>query len=498
MNRTLVSLALAASCALVACGDGADSAPKSGGSTTKANSGGSGRGAIGGLIAARNEDVSDSAAFVILRPGKAGEPWSSERVQGPKGPVDLWIGKRNSDETAVFRTLDAAQGPLDTPLRLVPHDEVWRLEPIEGLALADCTWSMRGKDDEAKPATKSYQLATGNVFHKAMWFEPVHGEPGILTISANVPKLAIWRKGSAGWTKETLWTAVVGDVEQRLRDVEVGDVDGDGQDELVVVTHDRGGVYVLEQTPEGLVAERIAGTAEAIWVHEVELGNADGDAALEIFTTPSEPNRFDGKEQRGRIDRYDFANGAYTASVIEDDPASHAKEILACDIDGDGRVEIFAALEAKELRPDMTSNYPGYLNMYAIAADGKVTRTVVGDLIGAMCRFLSFGDTDGDGVAEIVASTSKDGILSFQMKDGAWQRRKVAGGFRSSGFEHATNVIDVTGDGILDIVAGSDIEQKYSAFSYDAAKGRWDQIELCKVDIKNYLTWGLMPLPAGR
>jgi hypothetical protein len=496
MKRSLsVSLAAAASLALIACDDGAATAPKTGASQTKATAGGS---AIGGLIAARNEDVSDSAAFVILRPGKAGEPWSSERVQGPKGPADLWVGKRNSDGSSVFRTLDVAHGPLDTALRLVPHDEVWRLEPIEGLALADCTWPMRTKDGAEVPATKSYQLATGNVFHKAMWFEPVHGEPGILTISANVPKLAIWRKGGAGWTKETLWTAVVGDVEQRLRDVEVGDVDGDGQDELVVVTHDRGGVYVLEQTPEGLVAERIASTDEAIWIHEVEIGQADGDAALEFFTTPSEPNRFDGKEQRGRIDRYDFVDGKYVASVIEDDPASHAKEILACDIDGDGRVEIFAALEAKELRPDMTSNYPGYLNMYAIAADGKVTRTVVGDLIGAMCRFLSFGDTDGDGVAEIVASTSKDGILSFQMKSGAWQRRKVAGGFRSSGFEHATNVVDVTGDGILDIVAGSDIEQKYSAFSYDAAKGRWEQIELCKVDIKSYLTWGLMPLPAGR
>jgi hypothetical protein len=496
MKRPLsVSLAAAATLALIACDDGATSAPKGGGSTTKATGG---TVAIGGLIAARNEDVTDSAAFVILRPGKPGEPWTSERVQGPKGPVDLWVGKRTSDGSAVFRALDPQHGPIDTPLRLVPNDEAWSLEPIEGLTIADCTWSMRGEGEAARPSTKSYQLATGNVFHKAMWFEPAHGEPGILTISANVPKLAIWRKGDAGWTKETLWTAVVGDVEQRMRDVEVGDVDGDGQDELVVVTHDRGGVFVLEQTPEGLVAERIASTEESIWIHEVEIGQADGDAALEFFTTPSEPNRFDGKEQRGRIDRYDFANGTYTASVVEDDPASHAKEILACDIDGDGRVEIFAALEAKGLRPDMTSDYPGYLNMYAIAADGKVTRSVVGDLIGAMCRFLSVGDTDGDGVREIIASTSKDGILSFQTKDGAWQRRKVAGGFRSSGFEHATNVVDVTGDGILDIVAGSDMEKKYSAFTYDAAKGRWEQIELCKVDLPSYLTWGLMPLPAGR
>ena len=33
-------------------------------------------------------------------------------------------------------------------------------------------------------------------------------------------------------------SAIVGGKEQRFRDVEIGDVDGDGQDELVVVTHD--------------------------------------------------------------------------------------------------------------------------------------------------------------------------------------------------------------------------------------------------------------------
>jgi len=493
-HLTTTALTAFATLALAACGG--DSAEPAGSGTTGARKAAR-AGGIGGLIAARSENPTDSAVFVILRPGKGEEPWTAERVQSPQAPAELWLGTRVSDGSTVWRSQSPELAPVDTPLMLVPADGAWTLEPIAGLALEDVNWKRRGKDGDGAPVTKPYQLASGNVFHKAMWFEPLHGEPGILTISGNVPKLAIWRKGANGWEHETLWTSFVGDDEQRFRDVAVGDTDGDGVDELVVVTHNRGGVFVLEQTPEGLVAERIASTTDPIFVHEVELGNADGDAALEIFTTPSEPNRFDGTDQAGRIDRFDFVDGAYVQSVIEDDPASHAKEILACDIDGDGRVEIFAALEAKELQPNMTSEYPGYLNMYAIAADGKVTRTVVGDLIGAMCRFLLVGDTDGDGVDEIVASTSRDGILSFQMKNGVWERRKVAGGFRSSGFEHAIALLDVDGNGVVDIVAGSDDQKQYSAFVYDAARTRWNQRELAKVDVASYFTWNLMPLPAG-
>ncbi|QDU83524.1 FG-GAP repeat protein [Planctomycetes bacterium Pla163] len=454
---------------------------------------------VAGLIASRSGSAAAPCYFVILRPGAEGESWTQERIDGPTGPAQLWLGELE-DGTTVWRSIDPAVAPIDTPLKLVAERDGWSVEPWEGITLEDVTWQTKKdfKTGEDGPNLKDYELRSGNAMHKAMWFEPAFGEPGILTISGNAPMLKIWRKDGTSWKSEVLWTEVVGDDEQRLRDIEVGDVDGDGQDELVIVTHNRGGVYVLEQTEGGMVATRVASTDEPIFVHEVEIGQADDDPALEFFTTPSEPNMFNGEDQAGRIDRFDYVDGQYVQSVVEDDPASHAKEILAVDMDGDGRVEIYAALEAKELRRDFTSDYPGYLNSYTFDASGKVTRAQVMDLKGAMCRFLDVGDIDGDGKQQIVAATSRDGIYSFD-RDGAgeWTRRKVAGGFRSSGFEHAMVLADIDGDGIEEVIAGSDTELQVQAFAWEAERSRWIPRKLCDVTDGLYLTWNIMPLPAG-
>jgi|GEM_PF-2053966 len=493
MTRTSsysAALGLAGLVFLGSCGDGGSSDQPG----TAANPG-SGD-AIGGLIAARNEGAGDPSLFVILRPSgddPLAEGWTEERVQGVDRRVSLWIGELPNGDT-VWRCVDEADGPLDTPMRLTPGDDAWTLEPWEGIALEDVEWKTSG----GEPSTFDYQLVDGNVFHKAMYFEPRFGEPGILTISGNVGVMKIWRKNDGAWTSEQLWTDFIGDQQQRIRDVEVGDVDGDGEDELVVVTHNRGGVYVLEQTEGGLEATMVASTDESIFVHEVEIGQADDDAALEFFTTPSEPNLFDGTDQAGRVDRYDFVDGQYVQSTVEDDPKSHAKEVLAVDMDGDGKVEIYAALEGPGLRPDFTGDGPGHLASYTFGADGSVTKEIINDLKGPMCRFLSVGDIDGDGRPQIVASTSRDGIFSFsRADDGTWDRRKVAGGFRSSGFEHAMVVVDVNGDGIDEVVAASDKEKQVQAFEWDGEKGRWVPDKLLDVDVASYMTWGILPIPAG-
>jgi len=55
-------------------------------------------------------------------------------------------------------------------------------------------------------------------------------------------------------------------------------------------------------------------------VHEVEIGDVDGDGRNEFFTTPSEPNRLDGVEQGGRIDMYkwDPASKSYVRTRSAD------------------------------------------------------------------------------------------------------------------------------------------------------------------------------------
>ncbi|MEZ5978624.1 MAG: VCBS repeat-containing protein [Planctomycetota bacterium] len=473
MSRTPTLLTLLSCVPLAACGGGSKSGP--------------------GLIVAGLHSPSDPGLISILRPTADGS-WSREDLTLEDDAVAMRRGVAKADGRIVWRRVEDGQ-PVGDPVSFVADPDGWKLEPVAGLAVEDVEWTTKGAN-----AAKAFQLKNGNVVHKAMWFEPEHSDPGILSISANAAMVKLWRKSGDGWKGETLWTGVIGDAEQRIRDVEVGDVDGDGHDEIVFVSHDRGRVYVLDERDDGKFdAQMISETDEPYWIHEVELGNVDGDAALEIFTTPSEPNQFDGEHQIGRIERFDFQGGSYVRSIVEDDPETHAKEILVTDFDGDGKCELFAAMEAKEIRANFTSDYPGHLVLYTFEGEGRPKRETVGDLVAPMCRFLVCGDTTGDGEPEIIAATKNEGILCFEKDGDTWSRRLVAGSYRSSGFEHAALLRDVDGDGVLDIVAAGDDQKKIQAFVYDpATPPRWMPNLILDCRDQDYMAWNLMPMPAGK
>jgi len=185
-----------------------------------------------------------------------------------------------------------------------------------------------------------------NVFHKAMIYDFEGEEPGILTIGANQAALKIWRHQDGAWQETLLWNPVFGGKWDRLRDIEIGDVTGDGIDELVIATHDQGVVAVAMRTDEGwdiMEMSRMPST----FVHEVEIGDVDGDGLNEFFTTPSEPNKASGHSQPGHVYMYKWNGTEFVQSVVDDFETSHAKEILAADMNGDGISELFSVMEAR-------------------------------------------------------------------------------------------------------------------------------------------------------
>ncbi len=44
-----------------------------------------------------------------------------------------------------------------------------------------------------------------NVFHKALWFTPKEGQPGILTIAGNQAALKLWHRVGAKWEPTSIW-----------------------------------------------------------------------------------------------------------------------------------------------------------------------------------------------------------------------------------------------------------------------------------------------------
>jgi hypothetical protein len=291
-----------------------------------------------------------------------------------------------------------------------------------------------------------------NVFHKALWFAPPQGDPGILTIGATKAFLKIWRKSPAGWSGESYWNPVFGGKFDRLRDVEIGDVNGDKIPDIVMATHDQG-VVAAACWKDGKYQIQELGRKENTFVHEIEIGDIDGDGINEIFSTPSLPNKLDGTPQPGEIDMYSFKNGQWTQSKVDVLESRHAKEILCVTLDGDSRSVLLASLEGENLGGAGDSGDTTRIRLYSYD-NGKFASKDIATLPSQLCRFLNYGDVDGDGKKDLIASTKSSGIFKLSQGDPEWKSNVIISD--SSGFEHATYLADLDGDKTCEIYVASD------------------------------------------
>jgi hypothetical protein len=334
--------------------------------------------------------------------------------------------------------------------------------------------------------------ADSNVFHKAMPFDLLGEPPGILTIAGNAaPRpaiLKIWRRAPNGWLGSVLWEGRFGGNFNRLRDVEIGDVTGDHQPDIVVGTHDQGLVVVLQKsagTWQPMEIDRKPGT----FVHEIEIGDVDGDGRNEIFATPSAPNKVDGTPQPGWVVMYRQEGDKFSRHVIEEFSIRHVKEILVADVKGAGRPSLYAALEGQLGR----SVGPGEneddveIKEYRSSGSGLVGVSIA-TLPDKQCRFLNAGDVDADGKAELIASTYRSGIWIIKPVGSAWATALIDED--SGGYEHATALADMDGDGALEIYVAADKQQQLRRYCWTGQEfERTDLSELTEGDI----TFGLMP-----
>lgn len=322
-----------------------------------------------------------------------------------------------------------------------------------------------------------------NVFHKAIAFDG-----GILTLGGSAAAVKLWRPdGAGGWRGETLWTEDFGGRFSRMRDAEVADLDGDGQADIAVATHDQGVVAILERAADGRWAvEKIDHEADT-FVHEIEVGDLDGDGVPEVYATPSEPNRLDGTPQHGSVVRYVPAKGQGRTEVA-DLGDRHAKEILVADVDGDGRDELYVAVEAVsggrvEIRRYDADTAPG-------------AGAVIAELDDTQTRFLTAGDVDGDGRREMVAAGMRSGLWLLRPGPAparaAWEKSSIDPA--SGGFEHASILADLDRDGRDELYVASDNQGEVRR--YVRTDGRWDrEVIHTRKPTGSAFTWSLTPLP---
>jgi hypothetical protein len=317
--------------------------------------------------------------------------------------------------------------------------------------------------------------AESNVFHKAVFFtDPTKPDagPGILTIGANGAAVKVWHKTADGWTADTLWKTEFGGRQNRLRDFEVGDVTGDGKVDIVIATHDQGVVAVLRQTDGGWEPIELD-RKNRTYVHEVELGDLDGDGIREIYATPSKPNKLDGTPQPGEIVSYHYTKDGFERRTVEEFPLRHVKEILATDVDGSDRPALLAAVEAEQAqRADGPPDADRTLIKRYRLENGRYAGEVVGTLPDDMCRFLNAGDVDGDGKPELIASTRTAGVRLARPGSSEWKVELVDADSTSE-IEHATTLADLDGDGVLEIYVVTDKHNEVRRYRWDGTQ--WDR-----------------------
>ena len=397
------------------------------------------------------------------------EKAASAKKDGPPVPVQQALEGPASPALLLTQAWfwKAADGsPRPGPARL----DIWRRGPSG--------WGFTRLED-----------ADSNVFHKAVAYKG-----GILTIGAERALLKKWTFADGQWGFKTLWERKWDGRFNRLRDLEIGDVDGDGQDEFVIATHDAGVVAVIDDvdSDEPQVTE-MDGQADT-FVHEIEIGDIDGDGKLEFFATPSDRNKA-GQSQAGGIVMYRWDGSSYKRSWVEEQHGTHAKEILAHDMDGDGTSELFGVLEA-EVDPKDRARLvtPVQVRQYMLGADGKFTHSVVATIDDRQTRFLVPADFDGDGRVELIAAAFKKGLFHLKPPaadagpDAAWTTTRFDGS--SSGFEHAAYAADLNSDGRPELYVAADDQGHLKRYDYDPESGRFDRLLLGKLE-PSTLTWNI-------
>jgi FG-GAP-like repeat len=335
---------------------------------------------------------------------------------------------------------------------------------------------------------KSYKVedADSNVFHKILSYKG-----GLLSIGAEKAMLKEWKVADGKWTQETWWNPKWEGKFNRLRDVEIGDVNGDGQDDVVVATHDFGVVAVGSWVGDKLVFTELDKAADT-FVHEVEIGDIDGDGKNEFFVTPSGRNQSSGKSQPGQVRMYRWDGTTYKATLVDDLGGSHAKEILAVNLDGSKKAELYSVMEAEtELGPDGKARVvkPVEIRHYILGKDGSFTHEVVATIDDKQCRFLVPGDFDGDGKTDLMAAAMKTGIW-FISRDasGKWVSRNIE--TSSSGFEHTAYATDLDGDGKLELYVAADEQRELRSYLWNAATSSFDRTTIGPI-AKDTITWNM-------
>ena len=334
-----------------------------------------------------------------------------------------------------------------------------------------------------------------NIFHKVMPLE-LPGEPlQFITAAGTDAYVKLWRRKGRNLQSTTLWHGEFGGEFNRIRDVEVADLYGDGTPELVVATHDQGVVAILERQANKRWKVDQIDRRPNTFVHEIEIGDLDADGVLEIYATPTPPNRLFAPRQPGDVVRYIPKTGQ-GPTVVAALGTRHAKEIYVGDVDGDEVDELYVPVEAVTVGrgPDLQLIKPIEIRRYD-ADTPPDAGIVVATIPDQHARFLTVGDVDGDGKKEMIVASFSTGLWLLRPgKDPKSEWGVESTDRDSSGYEHAARFADLDEDGRDELYVADDKQGELRRYVWVNGKPKREVIHRRPV-WRSRMTWNIVEFP---
>ncbi|MEO1086965.1 MAG: VCBS repeat-containing protein [Acidobacteriota bacterium] len=261
--------------------------------------------------------------------------------------------------------------------------------------------------------------------------DPVDGADVFTGVGSSQTLSVALQDAGGTWTLQNLTPG------SPMRSVEIGDLDGDGDNDLVYGDFNGDAVYWRENDLDttGAFLPRATVASSIGRVQGLDIADIDGDGALDVVVA--------GRNADGYfwIENVNGDAGTWTRRTIATS-VNAAQVVVAADIDGDGDLDVAGGSSSGSGRLAWFENVNG---------DGSswLDRTLVSGRIQA----VEAGDLDLDGDIDLlVQETVVDDILWFENTAGdgtAWTQRMI------SSFPAARNGLqarDLDFDGDLDVV----------------------------------------------
>lgn len=335
-----------------------------------------------------------------------------------------------------------------------------------------------------------------NIFHKAMPIEVPGQPPGILTAAGTDAYVKLWRRRDGKLRSKTLWHPDFGGKFNRIRDVEIADLYGDGTPDIAMATHDQGVVAILRLRSKGKWTAEELYARKDTFVHEIEIGDLNSDGDLEVYATPTPPNRHLAPGQSGDVVRFvpKRNEGPTTVAALGE---RHAKEIYVGDVDGDGVDALYVPVEAllqgvgknaKILEPVEIRRYDA-----DTPPDAGIVVATIPDL---HARFLTVGDVDGDGKKEMVVASFSKGLWLLRPGKNPKSEWGIENIDRDSGgYEHAARFADLDGDGKDELYVADDKQGELRRYVWVNQRAKRVVIQKRK-QWRSRMTWNIVEFDA--